>query len=584
MHDHDLIIRNGTVVDGTGAPKRKADVAINGGVIVAVGEVPGRGKREIDATGLLVTPGWVDAHTHFDGQVMWDSYLTPSCWHGVTTVVMGNCGVGFAPAKPDDREVLIDMMEGVEDIPNAVLTEGLKWEWETFPEYMDTIAARSLVLDVAAQVPHAAVRVYVMGERGARNEPATPEEIEKMSIIVKEALTAGAVGFSSSRSQQHLCANGSILPGSFVAPEELYGFGRAIEAAGHGFFELSSDLGSAGMSHGTDDDELEWMTRISTGTGTKVGFALGQLHSKPERWRHTLTKVETAQHAGAEIIVRVPVRAIGLVMSWETTYHPFVGRSVYDEIARLGKPQRLGMLRDPQVRQRILAQKSGKDPFIGFASRYDCMFRLEEGKDLNYEPTPENSVQAQAGKRGVNPDEIIYDIFMENDGHGYLYAPLVGYAYNNLDSVYELMLNPTSVIAAGDAGAHCGNICDASSPTFMLTFWTRDRVRGPRLPIERAVQLQARRTAEVFGLFDRGLIAQGKKADINLIDYDRLRILPPTMAYDLPAGGRRLIQKAEGYRATIVSGVVTFENGEPTGAMPGTVVRAGQIAVAAVTH
>jgi N-acyl-D-amino-acid deacylase len=580
MHEHDLVIRNGTVVDGSGAPKRMADVAIDRGVITVVGKVSRNGGREIDATGLLVTPGWVDAHTHFDGQVMWDSYLTPSCWHGVTTVVMGNCGVGFAPAKPGDREVLIDMMEGVEDIPSEVLTEGLKWEWETFPEYLDTIASRPLVMDVAAQVPHAAVRVYVMGDRGARNDPATPEEIEKMSSVVKEALAAGAVGFSSSRSKQHLCANGSILPGSFVAAEELYGFGRAIKAAGHGFFELSSDLGSAGMSHGTDAEELEWMTKISSGTGTRIGFALGQLHSMPERWRKTLAKVESAQNAGAGIVIRVPVRAIGLVMSWETTYHPFVGRPSYDELARLPKAQRYTKLKTPEVRAAILSQKADKDPFIGFASTYDGMFRLEEGKDLNYEPVAENSVQAQADKRHVSPDHIIYDIFMENDGQGYLYAPLVGYAYNNLDSVYELMLNPTSVIAAGDAGAHCGNICDASSPTFMLTFWTRDRTRGPRLSIERAVQMQARRTAEVFGLFDRGLIAPGKKADINVIDYHRLRIMPPTMAFDLPAGGRRLIQKAEGYRATIVSGVVTFENGQPTGAMPGTVVRAGTVAAA----
>ena len=554
-----------------------ADVAIDGGIIAAVGDIPGKGKREIDARGLLVTPGWVDAHTHFDGQVMWDSYLTPSCWHGVTTVVMGNCGVGFAPAKPNDRDVLIDMMEGVEDIPKNVLQEGLKWQWETFPQYLDAIASRPLVMDVAAQIPHAAVRVYVMGERGARNESASNEEINRMSQIVRQALEAGAVGFSSSRSKQHLCANGSILPGSFVDSQELYGFGRAISSAGHGFFELSSDLGSGGMSQGTDDQELEWMTKISTGTGIKVGFALGQLHSNPERWRTTLTRVESAQRNGAQIIVRVPVRAIGLVLSWETTYHPFVGRPSYDAIAGLPKGERLSKLKQPAVRKQILSENTGKDPFIGFALGYESMFRLEEGESLNYEPETASSIQAQAQELGKAPDEIIYDVFMERDGQGYLYAPLVGYAYNNLDSVYELMLNPTSVIAAGDAGAHCGNVCDASSPTFMLTFWTRDRSRGPRLSIERAVQMQARRTAEVFGLYDRGMLAPGKKADINLIDYEKLRISPPTMAFDLPAGGRRLIQKAEGYRATIVSGVVTFEDGKPTGAMPGTVVRAGDI-------
>jgi N-acyl-D-amino-acid deacylase len=575
MRQHDLVIRNGTVVDGTGTPKYLADVSIDGGVITEVGGVTGKGRREIDAKGLLVAPGWVDAHTHFDGQVIWDPYLTPSCWHGVTTAVMGNCGVGFAPAKPGDQEQMINIMEGVEDIPGAVLREGVKWDWETFPEYMDVIASKPLVMDIAAQVPHAAVRVYVMGDRGSRNEPATADDIEKMSGILHEALTAGAVGFSSSRTALHISADGRVVPGTYASIDEMFGFGRAIKAAGHGVFELATDaMGSIPKDEA--DKEFEWMTQLSKDASAKLSFPLVQQNASPELWRSTMDRVKKAQSEGAEFVAQVASRSIGMVMSWETSYHTFMGRPAYDRIADLPFPERLTHLRDPKVRADILSQASSKDPFVGVQARYESMFQLEEaGGDLNYEPVAESSVQARADREGKTPDEIVYSILMENNGKGYLYVPLLNYAHNNLDIIYELFCNPATMVSLSDAGAHCGAICDASSPTFVLSFWVRDRTRGPRLSIEQAVAMQSRRTAEVYGLNDRGVIMVGKKADINIIDFDRLRILPPTMTTDLPAGGRRLIQRAEGYRATIVSGVVTFENGKATGAMPGKLVRGG---------
>jgi N-acyl-D-amino-acid deacylase len=575
VRNHDLVIRNGMVVDGTGNPKYLADVSIDAGVITEVGSVSGKGNREIDAKGLVVTPGWVDAHTHFDGQVIWDSYLTPSCWHGVTTAVMGNCGVGFAPVKPSDQAQMINIMEGVEDIPGAVLREGVKWDWETFPEYLDVIASKPLVMDVAAQVPHAAVRVYVMGDRGSRNEPATADDIEKMSSIVSEALTAGAVGFSSSRTALHISADGRVVPGTYATTDEMFGFGRAIKAAGHGVFELATDaMGS--IPKGKADEEFEWMTKLSRDAGAKLSFPLVQQHATPELWRSVMDRVEKARNEGAEFVAQTATRSIGMVMSWETTYHTFMGRPAYDKIASLPIAQRLARLRDPQIRADILSQASNKDPFVGIQVLYEGMFRLEgEGGELNYEPLVESSVQARADREGRTPDEIVYTMFMENEGKGYIYVPLLNYAHNNLDIIYELFGNSSTMVSLSDAGAHCGAICDASAPTFVLSFWARDRTRGPRLSIEQAVAMQSRRTAEVYGLTDRGIIAAGKKADINVIDFDRLRILPPTIAFDLPAGGRRLIQKAEGYRATIVSGVVTFENGEATGAMPGKLVRGG---------
>lgn len=574
---YDLIIRNGTIIDGSRGPAYRADLAIQDGIIAAIGEIRERAREEIDATGMLVAPGWVDAHTHLDGQVMWDSQLTPSCWHGVTTVVMGNCGVGFAPLKPGDQDRLIDIMEGVEDIPRATLSEGMDFEWETFPEYLDRIAATPLVLDVAAQIPHSAVRLYVMGDRGARNEEASPAEIGAMAELVREGLEAGAVGFSSSRTKVHIGSDGNIVPGSFVTTDEMLAFGEAIRKAGHGVFELASDV-VTGMPEGmSNDNEFAWMTKLSKESGAPLSFPVIQPTDDPEVWRTIMARIEKASQDGANLVAQFAVRAVGMIMGWETSYHPFMGRPAYDAIADLPIAERIGRLRDARTRRDILSESSDRTAFPGVPNRYDSMFRLaDDAGNLDYEPTADQCVQAIADRLGKPADEILYDMLLENGGDSYIYVPLLNYAHRNLDMCYEAIQHPSAMVSLSDAGAHCGAICDASTPTFMLSFWTRDRSRGDKLSIEDAVWMQSRRTAEVYGLDDRGLIALGKKADINVIDYDRLRILPPKLVQDLPAGGMRLLQGAEGYRYTIVNGVITFEDGEATGAMPGGLVRKGQ--------
>jgi N-acyl-D-amino-acid deacylase len=573
---HDLVIRNGIVVDGSGKPKREADIAVDDGRITIVGRVLDAGREEIDARGLLVAPGWVDAHTHFDGQVMWDPSLTPSCWHGVTTVIMGNCGVGFAPARPEDRSRLIDIMEGVEDIPRATLEAGLRWNWETFPQYMDAIAASPLVMDVAVQLPHAAVRLYVMGERGARNEPATPEEMKRMADLVREGLEAGAVGFSSSRTGVHVDTAGNIVPGSFVHADELLAIGEAIRAAGHGVFELASDVVTRMPEGMSADAEFEWMTKLSRDSGAPLSFPLVQPAGDADGWRSVMSRIDKARAEGADLVAQFAPRGVGMIMGWDTSYHPFIGRPGYDELAHLPLSQRVERLRNKDVRSGILSQHSDRTAFPGIPNRYEGMFRLatDEGY-LDYEPLPERSVAAQAARAGEAPDAILYDMLMENGGDSYIYVPLLNYARDNLDVCYDILSHPSAMVSLSDAGAHSGAICDASTPTFMLTFWARDRSRGPQFSIEQVVAMQARRTAEVYGLRDRGLIAPGLKGDINIIDYEGLRILPPTLVHDLPAGGRRLIQRAEGYRFTIVNGVVTFKDGQATGATPGKLARGG---------
>jgi N-acyl-D-amino-acid deacylase len=574
---HDLVIRNGTVVDGSGDPRRIADVAIDGGRITIVGEVPAQGRREIDATGLLVAPGWVDAHTHFDGQVMWDKMLTPSCWHGVTTAIMGNCGVGFAPVRPGGEARLIDIMEGVEDIPRATLTEGLKWGWESFPDYMDRIAESPMVMDVAAQLPHSAVRVYAMGDRGARNEPATPDDIERMCDILRESLAAGAIGFSTSRTMVHVDTSGRVVPGTFVDPQELLALGKVFKEAGHGVFELASDAVTQMPEGMSLDDEFDWMTALSRDSGVPISFPLVQPGDDAEGWRAIMARIEAANAQGAQLVAQFAPRAIGLIIGWDTTFHPFMGRPSYDEIGDLAFTERLVRLQDPAVRAAILAETSERTAFPGIPNRYEDMFELSRADGtLDYEPARDTSVKAQADRAGTAPDALLYDMLLRDNGNGYIYVPLLNYALDNLDVCREVMLHPAGMVSLSDAGAHCGAVCDASTPTFMLSFWTRDRTRGSRLTIEQAVAMQARRTAEVYGLLDRGLVKEGLKADINLIDHDKLRILAPELVNDLPAGGKRLLQRAEGYRATIVSGVVTFEDGVATGAMPGQLVRAGR--------
>jgi N-acyl-D-aspartate/D-glutamate deacylase len=574
---HDLVIRNGRVVDGAETPAFTADIAVDGGKITAVGRIDEPGRREIDAAGLVVTPGWVDIHTHYDGQVTWDPYLAPSSWHGVTTVVMGNCGVGFAPVRPDRHEWLIELMEGVEDIPGAALSEGIKWTWESFPEYLNSLEGQPRVLDVATQVPHGAVRAYVMGERGARNEPATAEDIAEMSRIVGEGVAAGALGFSTSRTMLHLAKDGEPVPGTFAAEDELLGIGRAMGAAGHGVFEMASDMAPA-------EDEFQWMKAMSAETGVPVTYGLLQSPTKADNWVRMLALTEEARAEGAQITAQIACRPTGMVLGWQSTVHPFIGRESYRKLAALPFAERIVHLRDPEVRARILSEPSKPMGAIGMilTQGFDRMFRLEHEGGLDYEPRAEDSIAALAAATGQQPDAIVYDMLMEKDGAGYIYLPLLNYAEFNFDHIHEMMNHPNTVLSLSDGGAHCGVICDASFPTYMLTHWVRDRARGPRLSLEKVVSMQTRDTARLYGLHDRGVIAPGMKADFNLIDYDKLAIMAPEMAFDLPAQGRRLIQRAQGYAATIVSGVVTFEAGEATGEMPGKLIRGPQHANLAI--
>ena len=575
---HDLVIRNGRIIDGAETPAFVGDIAIDDGKIVAVGKVSQTGRREIDAGGMIVTPGWVDIHTHYDGQVTWDPYLSPSSWHGVTTAVMGNCGVGFAPVKRDRHEWLIELMEGVEDIPGSALVEGITWNWETFPEYLDSLDAQERVLDVATQVPHSAVRAYVMGDRGARNEEATAEDIAAMSAIVAEGMEAGALGFSTSRTVVHTTKDGTVMPGTTAAADELLAIGKAMARVGPGVFEMSSDMAPA-------EPEFDWMRAMSMDTGVTVTYSLLQSPMRPDNWVKLLDLNARARAQGASIVAQIACRPTGLVLGWQSTIHPFVGRQTYRDIAALPFEERLVQLRDPAVRAAILSEPNRKMGPLGaiMTQGFDRMFRLQQPDgNLDYEPSAGDSIKALAETSGKAPDAIVYDMLMENDGRGYIYLPLLNYAEFNFDHIHAMMYDPNTVLSLSDGGAHCGVICDASFPTYMLTHWVRDRKRGPTLPLEKVVAMQTRDTARLYGLNDRGVLAVGMKADVNIIDFDNLAIQAPEMVFDLPANGRRMIQRASGYIATIVSGVVTYENGEATGAMPGKLIRGRQAAAMAM--
>jgi N-acyl-D-aspartate/D-glutamate deacylase len=568
---HDLVIRGGTVVDGTGAAAREADVAIDGDRIVAVGTDLGAGRREIDATGLLVTPGWVDIHTHYDGQVTWDTHLTPSGWNGVTTVVMGNCGVGFAPVRPGQQDFLIQLMEGVEDIPGTALSEGIRWSWESFPEYLDALETMPRAIDVGTQVPHGAVRAYVMGERGAKNERATPEEIGEMAALVEEGLRAGALGFSSSRTILHRAKDGELVPGTTAEEEEVLGIGRALGAVGHGVFEVASDLAP-------ETEELGWMRKLARETGRPVSFACLQNPIEPDQWKRLLAVCEEDAAEGGRLTPQVAQRPAGLLLGFESTAHPFLFSPAYAPLAALPFAERFEKLADPAVRAAILdgfgdlSQLPG--PVRLVAEGFHTMFPLGDPPD--YEPGPEKSIAAIATREGRDPREVAYDVMMQRGGRGLLYLPLLGYANGDLDAIRQMMLHPQAIFGLSDGGAHCGLICDASMPTFLLTHWVRDRSRGERIPVEQVVERQTRRTAEFYDLKDRGALIPGRKADVNVIDLEALHIHAPEMVYDLPAEGRRLIQKVDGYRFTICSGEVIYEDGKPTGALPGKLVRGPQ--------
>ena len=571
---HDLVIRNARIVDGSGAPEFHGDIAVDGDRISIVGDVPDEGRREIDAAGRLVTPGWVDIHTHYDGQVTWDPEVSPSGWHGVTTIVMGNCGVGFAPADPARRQWLIQLMEGVEDIPGTALEEGMSWNWETFPEYLDEVEAMPRVLDVAALVPHGAVRAYVMGDNAAVHDQATPEQIDEMTEIVRVALEAGAIGFSTTRTLLHRAKDGELAAGTNADAVELIGIGRALGQAHAGVFSVASDMFDP-------HSEIAWMTEVSRESGRPVTFACLQSPFDADNWRTLIDLADGAAANGAHIVPQVAGRPACVMLGFESSANPFMFHQGYLAVAELPLAERVQQLRKPEVRRAILdevVELRGLQAIV--MQSFARLFPL--GDPPEYEPAPDASVAAIADREGRPAPEVAYDLMLEQDGRALLYFPLIGYAAGDFDALEEMLLHPTTVLGLGDGGAHCGVLCDAGLPTFMLTHWVRDRSRGSRLTLEAAVHHQTRRTAALYGFDDRGLLAPGYLADINVIDFDALTVPAPEMVYDLPAGGRRLIQRATGYVATIKSGVVVRQDDEATGERPGVLIRGHQAAPASV--
>ncbi len=560
----DLIIRNGTIIDGTGKDRFTGDVAVKDGVIAAVGNVEGDAKKEIDATGMLVTPGFVDIHTHYDGQVTWDPYLSPSSWHGVTTVVMGNCGVGFAPLKPGKQDFLVELMEGVEDIPGTALHEGMKFNWETFPEYLDVLDAMPRAIDVAAQVPHCAVRAYVLGER-AHETDITEDEMQQMADITKEAMDAGAVGFSTSRTILHRSVHG-LTPGTYSHPQEMMTIGKAIGDAGHGIFQLISD-------NIDKDDELKWVRDFTKETGRPLTYLLAQSGQNPNAYKVAMADAKAAQAEGMKIIPQVPARPTGMLFGLQSSLHPFMGHPSFHALNTASLEEKVAKMNDPAFKAQLLSEENQVQDMIAklFMTNFAQMFRLGDPPD--YEPAQDTSAQAIAEKRGVKPEEIVYEWLLERDGQGMIFAPLASYVDFNLDAIGEMMSHPSTVLGLSDGGAHCGLICDVSMPTYMLTHWGRDRTRGETMPLEKLVNMQTQRTAETYEMYDRGVLAVGKKADINIIDFDKLTLHAPEMVHDFPASARRLVQRATGYKATIVAGELIFEDGEATGQLPGKLVR-----------
>ncbi len=572
---HDLVIRGGTIVDGTGTKSYSGDIAIENGIITQVGGKAGLSRRELAAEGLLVTPGFVDIHTHYDGQATWDPYLGPSGWHGVTTIVMGNCGVGFAPARKDRHDWLIQLMEGVEDIPGSALTEGMTWDWETFPEYLDALERFPRAVDVGTQVPHGAVRAFVMGGRGAANEEATEDDIAAMAAIVEEGLRAGALGFSSSRTMLHRAKDGEPVPGTFAGHEELIGIGRACGRAGHGVFEISTDFAIGGM-HGRFKDDISWMSNLSKETGLPVSFILAQAAHRPDEWRDILRWMDEAVLTGANLRAQVATRPAGMLLNFDNEMHPFKGHPTYKSIANVPFEERLSLLKRPDIRKRLAEESTsvtGKfDTF--FVQHFDNMYPLGDPPD--YEPTPDRSIAGIAQREGRLPQEVLLEAMLKNDGKDFVYYPIINYAEKSFGPIREMLVHPRTLLSLSDGGAHCGVICDASSPSYMLTHWVRDRERGERLSLEYAVKLQTSETANAYGLKDRGLLAPGMRADLNIIDFENLRLHAPEAVHDLPASGRRLVQKVDGYKATIQSGQVTYENGSATGLLPGKLIRGPQ--------
>jgi N-acyl-D-aspartate/D-glutamate deacylase len=564
----DLVIRGGTLADGTGSDLYEADIAVKDGRIAQVGKVSAKGHEEIDARGKLVTPGFVDVHTHYDGQVTWSHDITPSSQNGVTTAIMGNCGVGFAPCRPADHQRLIQLMEGVEDIPEPVLEAGIPWEWESFPDYMEWLARRNFDMDIGAQLPHAALRVYVMGERGARRDPATSADNRAMAALASDAVRSGALGFSTSRTLNHRTSTGDYTPTLKAGEDELTAIAGAMHGAGRSVLQFVLDLS-------TIHEDLPMMLRVAENTKCPISFSVTQNDKAPERWRQTLAEINAAAARGLSITAQIPARPVGLLLGLELSRNPFQTHPSYRAIAQLPLAERIKRLHQPDVRAAILRETAtATDDPLFFAPNYDKMFLLGDPPD--YEQPPEKTLGAQARARGCRPEELALDAMLSDEGRGMLYVPFLNYADGNLDATYQMLRDPRSVPGLSDGGAHCGIICDASFPTYLLTHWTRDRRRGDKLSIPFVVAAQSRKTALSVGLEDRGLLAAGCKADVNVIDYDRLHLHPPKVHYDLPVGGRRLMQDVDGYDATIVAGVVTRRGGQPTGARPGRLIRGAQ--------
>lgn len=562
-----LVIRGGMVVDGTGGTPYPADVAIAGRRIVAVGKISGWGTEEIDAHGLLVTPGFVDPHTHYDAQVMWSNHLSPSSTNGVTTALIGNCGVGFAPCKPDQREMLVRLMEGVEDIPEPVLTEGLPWDWQSFPDYLNRLEARRFDLDVATQVPHAALRVFVMGERGAAREPATEADRSAMATLAAEGIRAGALGFSTSRTLNHKTVDGQPTPTLDAAEDELTAIAAAIGETGAGWLQVISDFGD------TIDAEFAMLRRLVAVSGRPMTTTVLERDSKPAEWRNLLDKIAAANADGLAMTGMVLTRPTGIMLGFEISQNPFVDCPSWDDVARLPFPARLAALHDSALRARLLAESPVDPSRANRLRRWDRIFPL--GDPADYEPAAETSIGAEARRLDIDPAALAYDRLLERDGRTILYRPLSNFAAGNLDAVREMIAHPNTLIGLGDGGAHVSILCDASAMTYALTHWTRDRARG-RFPLEWMIRRLTRDNAHALGLHDRGVIAPGLKADINIIDHAGLSLHAPHVVYDLPAAGRRLMQRADGYVATILSGEVVCRQGVSTGRLPGRLIRGAQ--------